>query len=404
MGNFYDWRTDSFYSDDGADRDGCTAISSERATDRDPFGFPGFAQAMHNTNSSVILMFNVIDDNVTESVARLKVRTPALPRIDWIELGNENYGSPQSCGHINTKLTSPPRAEDYEAFTAKVVAGLRSSGLPRVPPVAAPLQASWVAGGWNSALTNSSVMYDGFVMHPYVGVDDAFFTPETAAKILLASGVMRADLLRFGEVAGKQRPLLLTEFGILGTTTGTFIQTLGQASMYMGILDLWRRREVNIVQAWIHILLAGSPSSPSALFAWDVEGNKTVATPTGVVWRKFVQVLENSVLLGVTSTTLQLPGGTAAVDVVAVRGTVGGLSLLVVNKLGVAAEIRPASSVNAPHSVCGVEVFTMPALSWGKFDISDVDALWTKQPRNGSHVGSATVPPISIAVVQLCPQ
>ena len=398
VGNFYCWETDTFYNTSDLDR-GCTAISSERATSQYPFGFSGFVKAMHKTNSTVVLLLNVIDDDVSGSVARLKASTAALPRIDWIELGNENYGSPQSCGRINSKLASPPRAEDYAAFTAKVAAGLRSSGLSRVPPLAAPVNsgaAAWAAGGWNTVLTNSTV-YDGFVMHPYVGVDDAFFTAETAGKMLLASGKMSADLRRFAQYAGKQRPLLVTEFGILGTTTGTFLQTLGQASMFMSILDLWHRREVNIVQAGIHILLAGSTTSPNALFAWDHEANKIVATPTGAVWRKFVQVLQDSVVLGTTSTKPQLPGGSTAVDLLAVQGATGELSLLVVNKLGVAAEIR-ATSPGTAHSVCGVEVLTQPPLSWASVDISDVDALWVKQPVNESVM----VPPVSIAVVQLC--
>jgi hypothetical protein len=76
--------------------------------------------------------------------------------------------------------------------------------------------------------------------------------------------------------------------------------------------------------------------------------------------------------------------------------------MLVVNKLGVAAEVRASSAGNSSHSVCGVEVFTQPALSWGKFEVSDVDEQWTKQPLIASHAGSAMVLPISIAVVQLC--
>ena len=398
VGNFYNWRTDTFYEQNL----GCTSISSERAASKYPFGFDGFAEAMHSNNASTILMMNVIDDNVSESVARLRARTFALPRIDWIELGNENYGSGQSCGHINPSSTNPPKAQDYLAFTTKLVGGLRSSGLIRVPPLAAPVQASstWVDGGWNQQLTNST-LFDGFIMHPYVSVDDAIFTPTTAAKMLLASGVMRGHLQDFADHVDKQRPLLLTEFGILGTTTGSFIQTLGQASMYMGILDLSGQQ--NIVQAGIHILFAGSVNSPNALFSWDAEARRVVATCNGVVWRKFVLELQGSNLLGATSTGPELPGGSvpvSGVDIQAVRGAEGDLALLVVNKLGVPAQVK-TTVAGQIHSVCGLEVFSQPPLSWESWAIADVDGLWTNETyESGEPIVS--VPPVSVAVVRLC--
>ena len=39
------------------------------------------------TNSSSVLMFNVIGDSVSDSVARLKSRKATPLHIDWIELG-----------------------------------------------------------------------------------------------------------------------------------------------------------------------------------------------------------------------------------------------------------------------------------------------------------------------------
>ena len=238
-------------------------------------------------------------------------------------------------------------------------------------------------------------------MHPYVPVNDAIFTPTTAAKMLLASGVMRGHLQDFAHHVGKQRPLLLTEFGILGTTAGSFLLTLSEASMYMGILELSGKQ--NIAQAGIHILFAGSVNSPNALFSWDAEPGRVVATCTGVVWRKFVLELQGSDLLSATSTGPELPGGSvpvSGVDIQAVRGADGGLSLLVVNKLGVPAQVK-TTVAGQIHSACGLEVFTQAPLSWENWLIADVDGLWANETY-ASGEAVVTVPPISVAVVRLC--
>jgi hypothetical protein len=405
VGNFYNWTTDKFYTQDV----GCTAIETRDSNFE--FGFAGYAEAMAATNASSVLLFDVIYDRVEDSVARLKARVPVLPRIDWIELGNENYAIGQSCGQINPKGSSPPHGADYVAFTTKVAAGLRASGVATIPPLAAPLvfwSAGWSAGGWNRALTSARTdagapLYDGFVMHPYVGVKDEIFSAVTAGKMLEASGKMRSVLLEYANNTLEQhRPLLLTEFGILGTATGTFVQALGEASMLMGILDLaLNKRSVNIVQAGIHILLAGSLTTPSALFAYDPESNATVATPTGVIWRKFVQVLAGSTLLGSEAGVAALPSGAPGVDVQAVEGAGGEVSLLVVNKLGVDAALRTSNSLGTAETraelkACGLEVFTQPALSWESWPLEQVDAQFLDKPP------AMSVPAMAVAVVKLC--
>lgn len=90
---------------------------------------------------------------------------------------------------------------------------------------------------------------------------------------------MRGHLSQYANAT--TRPLLLTEWGILGTTTGTFLQTLGLASMFMGIVDSMQDEGVNIVQAGLHILFQGSVTNPCAMFSYDPLRSKVVATPNG---------------------------------------------------------------------------------------------------------------------------
>lgn len=308
-----------------------------------------------------------------------------------------------------------------------------------MPPVAAPLQndnADSSSNAWNYALTSARTssgdpVYDGFVLHPYVQVDATIFTAMTAGKMLEASGVMRKYLTDAARnMQPPRRPLLLTEFGILGTTTGTFLQALGEASMFMGILDLALNRRANvvagaekttrvaadgdekvdIVQAGIHILLGGSLTTPSALFSVDPATNRTVATPTGVIWRKFVQVLAGSRLLHSSSSVPSLPSGSPAVDVQVVD-TLVGRSLLVVNKLGIEAqlEVNQVALAGEPVAltVCSVEAFSRKALSWEHWPVDQVDSLWVDAPKRSIRQDEAGttvvhVPALSVAVVQLC--
>ena len=129
-------------------------------------------------------------------------------------------------------------------------------------PLAAPLSAvDWAPGGWNDGLIEARAektgapLYDGFVMHPYTRVD-APFTAAVAAQVLQSSGVMRDRLSRYVNrsraLLGRRaavRPLLLTEWGILGTATGSFLQSLGQASMFLGIVGAVQDEGIDIVQA-----------------------------------------------------------------------------------------------------------------------------------------------------------
>ena len=80
MGNFYDWSTDQQYPTNKCDNQAGIHPGFH-------FDFAGYSEAMVATNSSSVLMFNVIGDSVSDSVARLKSRKATPLHIDWIELG-----------------------------------------------------------------------------------------------------------------------------------------------------------------------------------------------------------------------------------------------------------------------------------------------------------------------------
>ena len=80
VGNFYDWNTDQQYPTNKCDNHAGIHPGFR-------FDFDGYLEAMVATNSSSVLMFNVIGDSVIDSVARLKSRKATSLHIDWIELG-----------------------------------------------------------------------------------------------------------------------------------------------------------------------------------------------------------------------------------------------------------------------------------------------------------------------------
>eukprot|EP00038_Savillea_parva_P003445 m.125802 g.125802 ORF g.125802 m.125802 type:complete len:458 (+) comp11176_c4_seq6:76-1449(+) len=349
----------------------------------------------------------------------------------------------------------------------------------------------------------SSSVYDGFIMHPYVGVAGGYFTASTAAELLTANSVVHDYLDLYATNVGTTTPLLLTEWGIIGTTQGTFAQTVAEASIFMTMLDLTAlQHRVNIVQAGIHILMGGGANG-FTLFAYDAQRNVTVATPNGVMYRRLVQLLVNATVLPTNTTSPLLPsvGGHPAargVDVHAIRGRDNVVRLLIVNKVGVAMDIdatmvhsmtrsrhgtatrvpdgtshlqrdarlhrnntnivdpstattrnpqsqhhgNPNSNTNLnpnPHrdpnnntnlnpnptttlTLCGMEVFVQPPLSWANWTLDRVDDAWVKVPptagttphhagRHGKEEdttvvvgggGTYTVPAVSIAVATLC--
>lgn len=93
----------------------------------------------------------------------------------------------------------------------------------------------------------------------------------------------------------------------------------------------------------------------------------------------------------------------SAVDVLAVAAATGQISLLVTNKLDVAAPIRTSLLGDEDSVVCDVEVFVQPPLSWNSWPLNIVDSLWVKNPLGvGNGTSEVIVPALSMAMLHLC--
>jgi len=235
-------------------------------------------------------------------------------------------------------------------------------------------------------------------------VNGDIFNTATAAQILEASGVMRGYFAHYRHIFGS-RPLLLTEWGILGTIMPTFLHSLGQASQMMAILELAAASAadgavaIDIVQAGIHILYATNHDA-MALFTFDEACNATVATPTGVWYKKLVDTLVGSTLLGSTVVAPTLPQGSPGVEVQAARDSKGILVIVMVNKLGIAANVSMmisglAGALADLSSEYRMEVFQEPPLSWNTHAL-DSDP-WVVTSGVGPEL---EIPPLSVSVVR----
>eukprot|EP00041_Stephanoeca_diplocostata_P025026 m.647117 g.647117 ORF g.647117 m.647117 type:complete len:689 (+) comp22653_c1_seq4:177-2243(+) len=380
IGNYYNWKNDSLYNDQWAR----STYWIKQCIDRGfNFGFDGYAKGMRDTNASSVLMFNVIEDSVQLSTARLADRLTHLQNgIDWIELGNENYFPSQGQGHVNHSDVA-----SYIAFTKQLSSALRqmlaqhprqrssATGATKTG-IAVNVDASnWAAGTWNLQLANQSY-YDGCVVHPYVRVSGSFFNAETVVDILTASTHMRGYFDQY-KVHFPHTPALLTEWGILGTTIPTFVSTIGRASQFIGtILSLATSPAsgVDIVQAGIHILYATN-TSDSALFTFDSSANHTVATPTGVWYKKMVDTLIGTDVVPVRAVRVPLlTAATPGVNAFAVE-TPTSVRVVLVNKLDVVANVSVTSGARDMAHAWTLDVLHEDPMAWPLTPLPLVRAL-----------------------------
>ena len=70
-----------------------------------PFHYSDYARLMKKYGSHSVLVFNVLTDSVEKSVNRLVNRLASGLKIDYVELGNENYAKAQ--GGYRLKNSDP---------------------------------------------------------------------------------------------------------------------------------------------------------------------------------------------------------------------------------------------------------------------------------------------------------
>eukprot|EP00040_Diaphanoeca_grandis_P043782 m.10249 g.10249 ORF g.10249 m.10249 type:complete len:641 (-) comp8205_c0_seq1:22-1944(-) len=386
VGNFYNWQNDQFYNDTYA------ASKFKREIDSEfKFAFDSYAKSMVETDATSLLMFNVIEDTPTESANRLRARTPSLVHVDWIEMGNENYDPAQGLGHVNHSGVTP--ASNYIAVTKHIIEALKEAST--AVSVAINLDAeTWTPESWNLEFVNETY-FDGCVMHPYVRVAATIFNSLTVEQILTANTKMQSYFKQYQSHFGS-RPLLLSEWGILGSASGgqgTFIQSLGEASQMLTILNTAAMGDVNITQAGIHILYGGSSTNANALFFLDVNTNKSAATPTGVWYKKLVDSLVGTITTTNVVTGPVLDADTSAVDALAVYSSTGELRVVAVNKLNVSTTLSVDAVDVLETTTFVLESFNEAPLSWMGHSLT-VNP-WSQQPGTGTNV---QLPPLSISV------
>lgn len=271
VGNFYDWESDGFYGDEW------TFLSPSRKKAYEEgfrFDFDGFADNCKATDASATLMFNVIKDSPQKAADRLRDRINKGLDIAWVEMGNENFFTEQAFGNVAT-------TDKYIQHTKSLATALKSVA-PSVKVGVNINHHDFSVGSWNKKLAAEDY-FDVAIMHPYVQTN-SFLLNKYSSKIMLSA--YKTTLHRFTEYEecfGTQRPLILTEWGILSEgTSPNWIQALSVADMFLSILEGADKGIVK--QAGIHMLYHSDNYSEATLYY--KEGGIFKRTRLGVLYER----------------------------------------------------------------------------------------------------------------------
>ena len=227
---------------------------------------------------SAILMFNVIEDTPEISAARLANRSASLGAgaIDIVELGNENWALDQTGGNLGDSCDPIT----YVDFTKQVDAALKVA-VPGIKTAVNVERDDFSTGSWNDHLANES-WYDACVLHAYVRVDTTVtLNAASVAGYLGASTIMATYFEGFRERFGMSRPLVLSEWGVLGGNSdeGQFFAALGEADMWLAVVGAEVEHPGLMKQAGLHTLYSESNANMALFRPVAGDDSTSVASP-----------------------------------------------------------------------------------------------------------------------------
>eukprot|EP00927_Polykrikos_kofoidii_P008043 TRINITY_DN13332_c0_g1_i1.p1 TRINITY_DN13332_c0_g1~~TRINITY_DN13332_c0_g1_i1.p1 ORF type:complete len:637 (-),score=102.40 TRINITY_DN13332_c0_g1_i1:123-1757(-) len=382
VGNYYNWRNDSFYNDEYTRERPFRAHAVDQGF---KFAFEGYAASMKATGASSVLMFNVIEDSAASSVARLQDRLAHGLTVDFVEMGNENYDPNQGQGRLNGS-----NVEAYIAVTKELSAALKAAAPGVKTAVNVNHHSTFADNTWEGALAKEAY-YDAVQMHPYVFVGSDIFNLASARQVLSAHRSVREYAAKYRKFFSQ--PLIFTEWGILGNDVRGWIRVLAEADQFTAIASL--AADGIVAQAGKHILF-GSGNGANEMFFWN--DTAFVSQGSGVWYRKLREALMGSRSFHPTTVDgPELDTDLPAVTAFAVRQDEGVVRVIAVNKLSTAADVQVTVNGQAPTSV-SCEAFGAELDAWPVHGLNDDP--WSSCPTQGAH-GKITMPPLSVAVATL---
>lgn len=322
VGNFYDYSTDGYYGD------AYTFINNSRENAYNSgftFDYNGYKNLCLANNSSSVLMFNVVQDDVNKAKNRLQSRINDGLTVKWIEMGNENFFSEQGLGNVSD-------LSKYISHTTLLSAGLKTIS-SSVQPAVNIEHDNYTLGSWNNELSKLNY-FDACVMHPYVNTN-TFLLNDVSANVMFSAFKTTTERIHNYNINFPQKPLLFTEWSILSSGTPVnFVQTLSLADMFLAIEK--GNQDGIVKQAGIHMLYHSDNYNEATLSYFN--GSNMVLTANGVLYAKLFDAFKDKTVYNAISSSEELKAGLPAVNAKAIQDG-DSIRVFVVNKLPVASEL-----------------------------------------------------------------
>jgi len=383
VANFYDWTTDDFMDNTISTYNG-TANTGRQ--DAKKFGYPGYADVCKTLGGNSTLLMNVMSDDVATSQARLQSRLDDGLDVKYIEMGNENYFPDQAYGQVcDTSYlygnNNGDYTDEYIAFTKDLYTGLKA-----IHPDAL-IAVNTHDVHWDTPLA-ADPFFDACVMHNYIFPDAFMMNQFAAAEMMQAYRTTQSRLTNYVSKFGTDKPILMSEWGILSGCPASFTQVMSAADDFLSIEK--GAHEGIVAQAGIHMLYHGDFIGEGSLIMHN--GTEIRINPIGVMYSKLYEVFLDHKVYDAYSTATEVDPGLYGTYVKAIDA---GDSVLVyvVNKLPVDAPLnltfdRTPYSGDFKREVYQDDMTDVP----GNFSLTENPWVTT----NGT--GAASIPAESITI------
>jgi hypothetical protein len=281
------------------------------------FGFDEYLELSEKYGFNSTLVLNVLHDSPERSAARLMDRKKRGLKFSWVELGNENYAKAQQCKDIKNVNTY---IEKCKLVTAEI---------KKVSPesiVAVNISAA-NDKTWGIPISKEN-FYDAVVMHPYshAGKGSPAFTPMTMLEGFTAYAQIARELDEYEKIYG-QKPLLLTEWGVIGGDKAirNHMASLGTADMFFKIIE--KSENGPVKNACLHVLSDGY----MGMYGSDSKEKKVFKRGYGVMYDLMVNAFLNNELVKSDSTSPMLTNEQHAIMARVARTKDGQIKIFAVN-------------------------------------------------------------------------
>ena len=381
VANWYNYQTDMWeLTDVASSSDSMIERLSKGIAEGRKFGFDNYLELSKRNSFKTTLVLNILHDSPERCANNVLDRKRRGLLFPWVELGNECYDPSQQSKEVRS-------VEDYIAKARKAAVAIKA-----VSPETVVAVDGDGPQAWEGALAKEN-FYDAVVSHPYsmAGYGAGCFSFFSTVEGLCAYARLKSSLAHTGSLYGG-RPLLLTEWGVLGDepTANTHLASLGTADMFFGIME--GGEDAQVKTACLHIFSGGY----MGLYDYDPKRDFVFKRGYAIVFDMILKAFKDSQLLSSRSSSQEISPGQHSMAARASIGKDGVIRIYAVNLLPLEAPLLLSMDGKSFAGKYSMKSFSETQLSakgtWGL----EVDPCLGK---DGS--GSPDLPPYSISLISI---